>query len=104
MSFTEGSYEKALIALFENLGYQHQYGPNIERDYYVPFYEEQLIESLTTINYGKPRLAIDEAISKLKDIEIGSLPQRNELFMDYLQHGIEVSFSTEKNNVTISST
>ena len=44
MSFTEGSYEKALIALFENLGYQHQYGPNIERDYYVPFYEEQLIE------------------------------------------------------------
>lgn len=49
MSFTEGSYEKALIALFENLGYQHQYGPNIERDYYVPFYEEQLIESLTTI-------------------------------------------------------
>ena len=92
MSFTEGSYEKALIALFENLGYQHQYGPNIERDYYVPFYEEQLIESLTTINYGKPRLAIDEAISKLKDIEIGSLAQRNELFMDYLQHGIEVSF------------
>ena len=92
MSFTEGSYEKALIALFENLGYQHQYGPNIERDYYVPFYEEQLIESLTTINYGKRRLAIDEAISKLKDIEIGSLPQRNELFMDYLQHGIEVSF------------
>lgn len=92
MSFTEGSYEKALIALFENLGYQHQYGPNIERDYYVPFYEEQLIESLTTINYGKPRPAIDEAISKLKDIEIGSLPQKNELFMDYLQHGIEVSF------------
>ena len=45
MSFTEGSYEKALIALFENLGYQHQYGPNIERDYYVPFYEEQLIDS-----------------------------------------------------------
>ena len=81
-----------MIALFENLGYQHQYGPNIERDYYVPFYEEQLIESLTTINYGKPRPAIDEAISKLKDIEIGSLPQRNELFMDYLQHGIEVSF------------
>ena len=96
MSFTEGSYEKALIALFENLGYQHQYGPNIERDYYVPFYEEQLIESLTTINYGKPRLAIDEAISKLKDIEIGSLPQRNELFMDYLQHGIEVSFFNGK--------
>ena len=44
MSFTEGSYEKALIALFENLGYQHQYGPNIERDYYVPFYEEQHLE------------------------------------------------------------
>ena len=43
MSFTEDSYENALIALFENMGYQHRYGPDIERDYYTPFYEEQVL-------------------------------------------------------------
>lgn len=31
MPFTENNYEKALIALFENMGYQYLYGPNIER-------------------------------------------------------------------------
>jgi len=92
MSFTEGSYENALITLYENIGYQHLYGPDIERDYYVPFYEEQVLNSLTTINPSKPQTAIHEAIAKLKDIDAGSLTQKNELFMDYLQHGIEVSY------------
>lgn len=92
MSFTEGSYENALITLYENMGYQHLYGPDIERDYYVPFYEEQVLNSLTTINPSKPQTAIHEAIAKLKDIDTGSLTQKNELFMDYLQHGVEVSY------------
>lgn len=38
MPFTEDNYEKALISLFEGMGYQYLYGPNIERDYYVPYY------------------------------------------------------------------
>ena len=29
MPFTENNYEKALIALFENMGYQYLYGPNM---------------------------------------------------------------------------
>ena len=96
MTFTEDNYEKALIALFDNLGYQYLYGPNIERDYYTPFYEEQLVDSLHTINSNKPEIAINEAITKLKDIDTGSLIQKNELFMDYLQHGIEVSYHNGK--------
>lgn len=96
MIFTEDSYEKALIVLFESLGYQHLYGPNVERDYYTPFYKEQLVNSLSTINPEKPQIAINEAIAKLKDIDTGSLLQKNEIFMDYLQHGIEVSFHDGK--------
>ena len=92
MSFTEDNYEKAVISLFEQMGYTHLYGPDIERDYYVPFYEEQLMGSLLLVNRGKPQTAIQEAIAKLKDIDTGSLTQKNELFMDYLQHGIEVSY------------
>ena len=96
MSFTEDNYEKALIFLFEGMGYQYLYGPNIERDYYVPYYEAQLEESLQTVNPKKPHAAIHEAIIKLRNIDMGSLAQRNETFTDYLQHGIEVSYFNGK--------
>lgn len=96
MIFSEDSYEKALIDLFKNLGYQYLYGPHIERDYYTPFYEEQLMDSLCIINVDKPQVAIKEALAKLKNIDTGSLIQKNELFMDYLQHGVEVSYHDGK--------
>lgn len=91
-AFTEDNYERAVIALFEGLGYQWLYGPSIVRDYYSPFNEEQLEESLQNINEGKSQAAINEAIAKLKGIDTGSLVQKNEVFMDYLQHGIEVAY------------
>lgn len=96
MPFTEDNYEKALISLFEGMGYQYLYGPNIERDYYMPCYEAQLEESLQTVNPKKPHAAIHEAIIKLRNIDMGSLVQRNETFTDYLQHGIEVSYFNGK--------
>lgn len=96
MSFTEDNYEKALIFLFEGMGYQYLYGPDIERDYYVPYYEAQLEESLQTVNPKKPHAAIHEAIIKLRNIDMGSLTQRNETFTEYLQHGIEVSYFNGK--------
>ena len=96
MPFTEDNYEKALIFLFEGMGYQYLYGPDIERDYYVPYYEAQLEESLQTVNPKKPHAAIHEAIIKLRNIDMGSLTQRNETFTDYLQHGIEVSYFNGK--------
>ena len=96
MSFTEDNYEKALISLFEGMGYQYLYGPDIERDYYVPYYEAQLEESLQTVNPKKPHAAIHEATIKLRNIDMGSLTQRNETFTDYLQHGIEVSYFNGK--------
>lgn len=96
MPFTEDNYEKALISLFEGMGYQYLYGPDIERDYYVPYYEAQLEESLQTVNPKKPHAAIHEAIIKLRNIDMGSLTQRNETFTDYLQHGIEVSYFNGK--------
>lgn len=96
MPFTEDNYEKALISLFEGMGYQYLYGPDIERDYYVPYYEAQLEESLQVVNQKKPYAAIHEAIIKLRNIDMGSLVQRNETFTDYLQHGIEVSYFNGK--------
>ncbi|MBO7589923.1 MAG: type I restriction endonuclease subunit R [Bacteroidaceae bacterium] len=90
--FTEESYENALITLLENLGYEHLYGPDIERDYKVPYYDVQLTHSLRMVNPTKPIEAIGEAKRKLRDIDTGPLTQKNEKFMEYLQNGVEVSY------------
>ena len=90
--FDEGSYENAVLSLLENLGYEHLYGPDVERDYTVPYYQAQLAHSLMLVNPTKPASAIEEAIRKVRDIDTGSLVQKNEKFMDYLQNGVEVSY------------
>ncbi len=90
--FAESNYENALLDLLANLGYEHVYGPDIERDYRVPFYEAQLSHSLMLVNPTKPASAIDEAIRKVRDIDSGTLVQKNEQFMNYLQNGVEVSY------------
>ena len=46
-SYTEANYENSVIELFKNdLGYEYIYGPEIERDFYSPLYNEVLEDSL----------------------------------------------------------
>lgn len=89
---SEGMYENALMSLFENLGYETLYGPDIARDYRVPVNEPQMRFALTLVNPTKPNVAIDEAIRKVINIDTGDLVQKNEKFMDYLQNGVEVTY------------
>ena len=91
--FNESSYEQTLIAFFEErLGYDHLNGPDVERDYDVPFYEERLRQKLQDVNPKAPAAATDEALRKIAHIETGSLVQCNETFTDWLQNGIDVSY------------
>lgn len=91
--FREEDYENSLIELFQNdLEYEYVYGPDIERDFYSPFYEDVLIDSLYRINHGATNDAIQDALFKLKNFENGELVQKNAIFMDYLQNGIPVRY------------
>ncbi|QOV19250.1 type I restriction endonuclease subunit R [Blautia liquoris] len=91
--YTEADYENSVIELFRNdLGYEYAYGPDIERDFYSPLYEEILIDSLYRLNRELPDDAIQDALFKLKNFENGELVQKNAVFMDYLQNGIPVRF------------
>ena len=91
--FTESDYENSIIELFQNnLGYEYAYGPDIERDFYNPLYEEVLLDSLYRLNKGLPDDAIQDAMFKLKNFENGELVQKNSAFMDYLQNGIPVRY------------
>ena len=90
--FTEADYEKSVIELFQNLGYSYIYAPELERDYSCPVLESTLQDCLVKINKNLPYAAIIEAIGKLRDFDAGSLLQRNEIFMNYLQNGIPVKY------------
>ena len=91
--YTEADYENSVIELFRNdLGYEYAYGPDIERDFYSPLYEEVLLDSLYRLNRGLPDDAIQDALFKLKNFENGELVQKNAVFMDYLQNGIPVRY------------
>ena len=91
--YTEADYENSVIELFRNdLGYEYAYGPDIERDFYSPLYEEVLLDSLYRLNRGLPDDAISDALFKLKNFENGELVQKNAVFMDNLQNGIPVRY------------
>ena len=92
ITFTEASYENSIIELFQGMGYSHIYGPDVDRDYTTPLYEEALVDSLYRLNPKLPDDAIKDALYKLKNFEIGELVQKNDVFMDYLQNGIEVRY------------
>lgn len=94
INFTEANYENSIIELFRNdLGYEYVYGPDVERDFYSPLYEEILLDSLYRLNRNLPDDAIQDALFKLKNFENGELVQKNSVFMDYLQNGISVRYS-----------
>ena len=90
--YTEADYENSIIELFQNMGYRYEYGPNIERDFYDPLYETELVTALQRLNPEMPDDAISDALYKLKNFENADLVQKNAVFMDYIQHGVEVRY------------
>lgn len=101
--YLEENYENSIIELFQNdLGYDYVYGPSVERDFNSPLYEEVLLDSLYRINKSLPKEAIEEALHKLTNYELGDLVSKNETFMDYLQNGVPVKyFDGEEERSTI---
>ena len=89
-NFTENSYEQAIIALFEEMGYRYECGYDIERDPRNPLYEEVLMASLRRVNPGMTEYALGELVKQLKEIDGADLVAQNETFTDYLQNGIPV--------------
>ena len=91
--YTESHYENAVLQLFrEQLGYTYLYGPDVERDYHSPLYEDILLPCLRRVNPSLPLEALNEAVYKLQNFESGTLLQKNMVFMDYLQNGVPVKY------------
>lgn len=89
--YTEDSYEKSIIELFQELGYAYCYGPDVERDYKNPLFMSDL-DNLYDINDSLDNEAIDKAIEIIQDFGIGSLEDKNDKFISYLQNGVSVNY------------
>lgn len=93
MPFTESNYENAVLNLFTDvLGYSCAYGPDIDRDYHNPLYEDLLLPALQRFNPGLPTEALNEAVYKIKNFETGTLLQKNMVLTDYMQNGVPVKY------------
>lgn len=92
---TEESYENTLIQLFQDLGYQYECGYDVERDYRNPYYEEDLCDALRRLNPMLSEEVLNEAFRLVTHVNEGTLEQRNETLMDYVQNGVEVKYSED---------
>ena len=92
VNFTEADYENSIIELFQSMEYTYVYGPDIERDFKSPLYDDILNQYIYRLNPSLPEDAVQDALYKLKNFENGELVQKNAVFMDYLQNGVPVRY------------
>ena len=48
--YNEAAYENALIEPFQNMGWEHVYGPDVERNWHSPLYDSVLEDSIRRLN------------------------------------------------------
>ena len=90
--YTEADYENSIIELFQSMEYTYVYGPDIERDFKSPLYDDVLNHYIYRLNPSLPDDAVQDALYKLENFENGELVQKNAVFMDYLQNGVPVRY------------
>ena len=92
--FNEDAFEQGVVDhLCSEHGYEYLYGPDVPRSsdaFDDAFLPDVIGPALEAINTGISRRAVDAAITKLKEIEGGTLVSKNKSFMDMLQGGVEV--------------
>lgn len=107
-NFTEDLLEQAAIEIFEELGYNYAFGPDIafdgnspERNNYKDVILEQRVkDALFSINRHLPEEALEEAYRKIITFNSPVLVENNKAFHKLLVEGIDVSFSKDEETKT----
>jgi type I restriction enzyme, R subunit len=98
--FTEDVLEQSCIEIFESLGYEYRFGPDLAPDglsaeranYLDVVLKDRLFVNLNKINAGMPAEAINEAVKKVLHLDSPSMLINNKTFHKYITDGIDVSF------------
>jgi type I site-specific deoxyribonuclease, HsdR family len=100
MSFTEDTFEQALIEEFVSKGYEHLYAPEIERDYHEVILENYFYDAMFHINKGITTDIAEEAYKKIKNIGLVKLEEINEAFHKFLIEGVLIPYKKDGENKT----
>jgi len=98
--FTEDVLEQSCIEIFESMGYEYKFGPDIsmdgdypERDSYLDVVlKDRLFKNLRKINKDLPVEALNEAMKKILYLDSPSMLINNKTFHKYITDGIDISF------------
>jgi type I restriction enzyme R subunit len=101
---TENEIEKFAIELFEKLGYQYVYAPDIAPDSETPERErfedvlllERLRSAAARINPTIPADVREEAIKQIQRLNSPELIANNEAFHRMLTEGIKVTYQVQR--------
>ena len=97
--FKEDNVEQAIIEQLQELGYEYQYAPDIERDYKEPLLKDVFYKSMYKINEGITENIINEVYRKIKNFQNIDLVDANYEFYHYLYAGVEVPLEGNKTYV-----
>ena len=94
--FKEEQVEQAIIEQLQTLGYEHIYGPEIERDYKEVIVKEIFLSSLFKINPDITKDIANEVYRKIRTFTNIGLVQANYEFYHMLYTGVEIPIEGDK--------
>lgn len=97
--FREANVEDAIIEQLQKLGYEYQYGPDIERDYKETILKDVFYASLYRINKHITKDIADEVYRKIRNFRNIDLIEANYEFYHMLYAGVEVPVEGNKTYV-----
>ena len=98
MPINENTLENVIIDELKLLGYNHLYGPDIERDYHEVILEDYFKDAMFNINPGITYDIVLEAYRIIKENSVLKLEDINANFHKLLIEGIPVPYKKNGEN------
>lgn len=100
MAFNENTLEQIVIEELQNLGYDYQYGPDLERDYHEVLITELFEEAMFRINPSITHDIVEQAFQTIKHLGLVKLEELNAIFHKYLIEGVPIAYRDGDENKT----
>lgn len=100
MSFNENTLEQIVIEELQSLGYDYQYGPDLERDYHEVLITELFEEAMFRINPAITYDIVGQAFQTIKNLGLVKLEELNATFHKYLIEGVPIVYRKGDENKT----
>lgn len=100
LAFNENTLEQIVIEELQNLGYEYQYGPDLERDYHEVLITELFEEAMFRINPSITHDIVEQAFQTIKNLGLVKLEELNAIFHKYLIEGVPIAYRDGDENKT----